>query len=91
MKYKTLISALNDYKNAQGTSVGSLIELLSSLEDMRVDYSAYPSLHEENLQNLKAHLEVLEYHGAEYLISDWHEVVRDLLEDKRKELKRKRK
>ena len=80
MKYKTLMKALEKFHRAEGDDVCTVVGLLGDLNGMSVDLAEYPNLRKENLKNLKAYIEVLEFNGVQYLISDWEKVRAKLLE-----------
>ena len=76
MRYTTVVKALNEYTDAAGGAAGSMLELIGDLDL----FLTHPDIGQKSLR--KAYIEVLEYKGARFLISDWGKVKKQLLEAK---------
>lgn len=76
MKYATLVKALDEYTDAAGDDPGAVLTLLGDLDAL----INYPDLGGKSIR--EAYIEVLEYKGVRYLISDWDKVKKQLLKGK---------
>lgn len=73
MKFKTLVKSLDEYTDAGGGAIGSMLELIGDLDL----FLSHPDMEQRGLY--KAYIEVLEYKGVRFLISDWGKVKKELL------------
>ena len=73
MKFKTIVKALDEYTDAGGGAIGSMLELIGDLDL----FLSHPDMEQNSLY--KSYIEVLEYKGARFLISDWGKVKKELL------------